>query len=75
MPTTPAANNTTTEAVEELSEGPQSQVLDEFTMLTYLLRLSVILRHGNGDASMHSFAENASISPAYPGLVLDSARN
>ena len=70
MPTTPAANNTATEAVEESSdsEGPQSQVLDEFTMLTYLLRLTVILRHGNGDASMHSFAEDAALRPDLPWL-------
>jgi hypothetical protein len=50
-----------------MTNPPQGQSqalpeLDEFTKLILLLRLVIILRHANGDASLDSFAENAAIT-------------
>jgi hypothetical protein len=38
-------------------------VFDDYAMLTLLLRLVVILRNGDGDASIHGFTENAEVAP------------
>lgn len=46
----------------EEQKKDQSKSPGEFTMLTLLLRLVVILRHANGDASVHGFSENAAIT-------------
>ncbi len=38
-------------------------LLDDFAMLVLLLRLVVILKNGNGDASLHGFTDDISFEP------------
>ena len=37
--------------------------MDEFTQLTYLLRLIIVLKHKNGNAPLHQFVDHASAAP------------
>ena len=56
------ANNTAAKAVAEHESTqpprPPLEALDPFVMLTFLLRLVVILGNGDGDASLHGYAED-----------------
>ena len=37
--------------------------MDEFTQLTYLLHLIIVLKHKNGNAPLHQFVDHASAVP------------
>ncbi|KAK2459597.1 hypothetical protein APHAL10511_008407 [Amanita phalloides] len=53
-----APANSHASTTDSANANPQLQDLNEFTMLTMLLHLVIILKNGNGNATMKNFAEN-----------------
>lgn len=47
----------------DTSSADNMPLFDDYAMLTMLLRLVVILRNGNGDASIYGFTETADVAP------------